>query len=87
MFQMCGVFAEFESSIIRERIVAGQNRARESGKHIGRRSKIDDAMRASVIELRQEDLGIRKIAVKLGIGIGTVYKILAQCGSESLTQN
>ncbi|MBW8004107.1 MAG: recombinase family protein [Planctomycetes bacterium] len=31
MFQMCGVFAEFECSIIRERIVAGLVRARSHG--------------------------------------------------------
>jgi len=30
MFQMCGVFAEFERSIIRERINAGLARARSN---------------------------------------------------------
>ena len=34
MFQMCGVFAEFERGMIRERDIAGQNRAKAQGKHI-----------------------------------------------------
>jgi hypothetical protein len=36
MFQMCGVFAEFERSIIRERINAGLARAKANGKRLGR---------------------------------------------------
>ncbi len=35
MFQMCGVFAEFERSIIRERINAGLARANANGKRRG----------------------------------------------------
>jgi len=30
MFQMCGVFAEFERGMIRERVLAGQERARRA---------------------------------------------------------
>ena len=45
LFQMLGVFAEFEREIIRERIIAGQQRARAQGKRIGRRSVIDDTRR------------------------------------------
>ena len=36
MFQMCGVFAEFERGMIRERVKAGQDRAKSQGKHIGK---------------------------------------------------
>jgi hypothetical protein len=36
MFQMMGVFAEFERSIIQERIRAGLARARSEGKRLGR---------------------------------------------------
>jgi resolvase-like protein len=37
MFQMLGVFAEFERGIIRERVNAGLARARASGVKLGRR--------------------------------------------------
>ena len=36
LFSMLGVFAEFERAVIRERITAGQARARAQGKHLGR---------------------------------------------------
>src|SRR5262249_51758458 len=36
MFQMLGVFAEFERSIIQERVRAGLKRARSEGKRLGR---------------------------------------------------
>src|ERR1700741_2799989 len=37
MFQMLGVFAEFERAMIRERVLAGLARAREEGTRLGRR--------------------------------------------------
>ena len=37
LFQMMGVFAEFERAMIRERVMAGLERAREQGKRLGRR--------------------------------------------------
>src|SRR5204862_4066822 len=36
MFQLLGVFAEFERSIIQERVRAGLRRARSEGKRLGR---------------------------------------------------
>lgn len=36
MFQICGAFAEFERSMIRQRISAGLSRARAQGKRLGR---------------------------------------------------
>ena len=47
MFQMCGVFAEFERSVIRERISAGLARTRANGKKLGR-PKIDDSVERSI---------------------------------------
>jgi Resolvase, N terminal domain len=37
MFQMMGVFAEFERAMIRERVLTGLARAREQGVQLGRR--------------------------------------------------
>ena len=36
MFQMIGVFSEFERSMIRERVIAGQQRAKANGVKLGR---------------------------------------------------
>jgi DNA invertase Pin-like site-specific DNA recombinase len=75
MFQMCGVFAEFERGMIRERVNAGLARARAKGKRLGRRP-IDPGVEGKIRELRAKKLGIIKIAKTLGIGVGTVQRIV-----------
>ena len=42
MFQMLGVFAEFERSMIRERVMAGLSRAKADGTQLGRR-RLEDS--------------------------------------------
>ena len=76
MFSMIGVFAEFERSMIRERVVAGQNRAKEQGKHIGRPTNLNEGLKHSIKYMKEQGVGIRKIAKELKVGIGTVYKVL-----------
>jgi DNA invertase Pin-like site-specific DNA recombinase len=78
MFQMMGVFAEFERSMIRERVNAGLRRAKAQGKKLGRpmiSNKKADAIRSALMEGKQ---GIRKIAASLGTGVGTVARIRAE---------
>ena len=76
MFQMCGIFAELERSIIRERVIAGQKRAKAEGKHIGRPSNLNEGLIHSIKYMRQQGVGIRKIAKDLKVGISTVYKVM-----------
>lgn len=79
MFQMMGVFAEFERSMIQERIRAGLQRARSQGKTLGR-PRVGAAVESSVWAARAEGKGIRRIAADLGIGVGTVQRIVAAPG-------
>jgi DNA invertase Pin-like site-specific DNA recombinase len=76
MFQMCGVFAEFERGMIRERVVAGQKRAKNQGKHIGRPTNLNEGLVHSIKYMKEQGVGIRKIAKDLSVGVGTVYKVL-----------
>ena len=76
MFGMLSVFSEFERSLIRERVIAGQQRAKLEGKHIGRKSNLTDGVRTAVYQLRQNNVPIKRIAKDLQIGVGTVYKVL-----------
>src|SRR4029453_19222428 len=72
MFQMCGVFAEFERSMIVERVNAGLKRAKASGKILGR-PRIDAGTEADIrAALAKGDKGILKIAAEFGVGSGTV---------------
>jgi|TARA_B100001059_G_scaffold182450_1_gene183648 DNA invertase Pin-like site-specific DNA recombinase len=76
MFQMIGVFSEFERSMIRERVIAGQQRAKAEGKHIGRKTNVNEGTLNAVKHLRENNVPIKRIAKNLKIGVGTVYKIL-----------
>jgi DNA invertase Pin-like site-specific DNA recombinase len=77
MFQMLGVFAEFERSMIRERVMAGLSRAKADGIQIGRRRLVDsDADKvAAIVAARAAGTGIRRIARDLGVGVGTVLRV------------
>ncbi|OWT61880.1 recombinase family protein [Candidimonas nitroreducens] len=77
MFQMCGVFAEFERSMIQERVKAGLKRAKEQGR-IGGRPKVDGKTVARVLELRGQSMGMLKIAQAVGCGTGTVQRIIKE---------
>ena len=77
MFQMMGVFAEFERSMIQERVKAGLRRARAQGKTLGR-PKVAENVEKAVLAARGKGTGKRKIAKQLGIGVSTVNRILAE---------
>ena len=76
MFGMLSVFSEFERSMIKERVIAGQQRAKAEGKHIGRKTNVNEGTVNAVKQLRQNNVPIKRIAKDLHIGVGTVYKIL-----------
>jgi DNA invertase Pin-like site-specific DNA recombinase len=74
LFQMLGVFAEFERAMIVERVQAGLRRARAQGKRLGRPRiavRLEDAIRAELAKGR----GIRAVAESLGVGTSTVQRI------------
>jgi DNA invertase Pin-like site-specific DNA recombinase len=77
MFQMMGVFAEFERAMIRERVMAGLARAREEGTKLGRRpiEEADAKKAAAIHKALAAKTGIRRIARDLGVGVGTVLRI------------
>ncbi len=77
LFQMCGVFAEFERSMIQERVKAGLARARAQGKKLGR-PRVSAAIERRVQLQRAKGIGIKAIARKLKVGTGTVQRILAE---------
>ena len=90
MFQMCGVFAEFEKSMIVERVNAGIARAKEAGVEFGRGNRKDGTRSADeerwgmsraelekrILSLHKGGMGILKIGRTLKVGSGTVQKVL-----------
>src|SRR3954465_10677022 len=76
IFQMLGVFAEFERGIIRERVNAGLARAKARGTRLGRRP-VKASIEARIRELRAEGMGILKIGRIVGVGTSVVQRVVA----------
>jgi DNA invertase Pin-like site-specific DNA recombinase len=76
LFGMMGVFAEFERSMIQERVRAGLERARRQGKRLGR-----PPLDPRLLERIQDALkvpgrpGVRQIAKQFGVNASTVQRI------------
>ena len=75
MFQMAGVFAEFERSMIQERVKAGLERAKKQGKVLGR-PRVNATVESRIRKKRREGKGILKIAKELGVGTSTVQRVV-----------
>jgi DNA invertase Pin-like site-specific DNA recombinase len=75
MFQMLGVFAEFERGIIRERVNAGLARARAKGTTLGRR-RVKPSVEARIRALRADGMGMLKIGRTIGVGTSVVQRVL-----------
>ena len=79
LYQMLGVFSELEREMIVARVNAGIARARQlgtrSGKPIGR-PKVSDAKERGIRAELAKGTGILKTARKLGVGTGTVQRIV-----------
>jgi DNA invertase Pin-like site-specific DNA recombinase len=76
MFQMMGVIAEFERTLIQERVRAGMARAKREGKHVGRppiASELEERIRAALAVPGRP--GVRVIARQFGVNPGTVQRI------------
>ena len=76
MFQMCGVFAEFERAMIQERVKAGLNRAKAKGKKLGR-PRTSPSVESAIRKERRKGKGMLKIARELGVGVSVVQRIAA----------
>jgi DNA invertase Pin-like site-specific DNA recombinase len=82
LFQMLGVFAEFERAMIIERVQAGLRRARAQGKRLGRPrvgEKVERAIRRELAQGR----GIHAVARAVGVGTGTVQRVRAELATSA----
>lgn len=77
MFQMLGVFAEFERSMIQERVKAGLERAKSQGKRLGRPPVPSSKIRA-IKKKHKEGLSIRKIAKEVNVGHGVIQRVIKE---------
>jgi len=72
MFQVIGAMAEFERSLIQERVRAGLRNAKDKGKRLGRPKVTINS--EEVTRLRAQRLSWRAIASRLGVGVATAIR-------------
>lgn len=83
MFQVLGVFSEFERAMIRERVNAGLARAKDQGKRLGRPPVEPDRERAIQEALSRGNRGIQAIAREVGVGVSVVQRIKREMATVS----
>ena len=76
MFQMMGVFAEFERAMIVERVKSGLARARNQGRRLGR-PMLSPEKEHRVRDLLVAGTGILKTARIVGCGVSAVQRLKA----------
>ena len=79
IFHVMASLAQFESSLISERVKAGMQRAKAQGKNISR-PKLSQEKQAQIFNLQKTGLSMNKISIQTGIAYGTVYNY---CKSEN----
>jgi DNA invertase Pin-like site-specific DNA recombinase len=80
IFQITGAFAEFERSMIKQRINLGIERARKHGTKSGApigRAPIDPELAARAREALAKGISYRAAAAAAGVSLGTVQRIAA----------
>ena len=76
MFQFVGILSSWEREMIRERTLAGLDRAKSQGKTLGRKKVITDEITSKIVNLRSTGRSIRDIASEVGVSRGTVSNVL-----------
>lgn len=83
MFQIIGAMAEFERSLIQERVRAGLRNARAKGKRLGRPRVVVDATK--IVCLRAQGLSWSQIEAQTGTSKSTAQR--AFVGSKLITES
>ena len=80
IFHVMASLAQFESSLISQRVKAGMARAKAQGKLISR-PKISIQKQQELFELQKMGLSMNKVSKKAKVAYGTVYNYLGNKGS------
>jgi DNA invertase Pin-like site-specific DNA recombinase len=75
MFQMVGVFSEFERSMISERVKLGLKRVKSKGTKLGRPTKIDEETKVGIWSLIDEGKSLSEISRVLRVSKMSVSRV------------
>lgn len=72
IFHVMASLAQFESSLISQRVRAGMARAKAQGKHVARPA-LAELKQAEIQKLFAEGVSMNQISKRIGVAYGTVY--------------
>ena len=83
LFGMLSVFAEFERSMLVDRVKSGMARARRAGKHLGRPREVSPLKARLIVADRRAGQSYRKIAARYGVSDTTVIGVVRKAQGEA----
>ena len=83
LFGMLGVFAEFERSMLVDRVKSGMARARRAGKHLGRPREVSPVKACLILADRRAGQSYRKVAARYGVSDTTVVRLEREAREEA----
>ncbi len=83
MLNILSSFAQFERSLIAERVKAGMERARRQGKHVGRPRAVNGEWEQVRPLIEGGQISQAEAARRIGVSRATVYRLLSQKGGQS----
>ena len=76
MFQMVGVFSEFERSMISERVKLGLKRVKSKGTKLGRPNSLNQSKIQTIYRLKNEGKSFSEISNEVGVSKMTIHRFL-----------
>lgn len=76
LFNMIGVFSEFEREMISERVKLGLERVKEKGVKLGRKKKNFGEIKSKIMKLKNDGFNITNISKELKINRNLIYKLI-----------
>ncbi|MBT2730552.1 recombinase family protein [Bacillus sp. ISL-75] len=80
---MLGAIAEFERDLINERTKEGRDRAKEQGKHLGRKGQDSKEIKRALklfAEREKNGLSVNDISKQTGVPRSTIYAKMREVG-------
>jgi DNA invertase Pin-like site-specific DNA recombinase len=84
MLAMCGVFAEFERSMVVERLRSGLQRARAQGTTLGR-PRVSARTEIEIRRLRAKAISMGRVARELSVGVSSYPEDTKSTSRQRLT--
>lgn len=75
-FNIINAVSQYEKDLISERVLSGIENARKKGRIGGRPTNLTKDNRSKILELKEQGIGIKRIANECSVGIQTIYKVL-----------